>query len=59
MIDAVLIEMVRRMLEVQHQFFAVRRQPGAHIEALETSRRSDHQLDKALTARARKQEALV
>ena len=51
MTDAELIELVRQMREAQRHFFAVRRQPGDHIEALDASRRLERQVDKALAER--------
>ncbi len=59
MTDAELIELVRQMREAQKRFFAVRRQPGDHIEALDASRRLERQVDKALAERERGQRALL
>lgn len=59
MSDAEIIELVQRMREAQRHFFAVRRQPGDHIEALDASRRLERQVDKALAERARGQGALL
>lgn len=62
MTDAELIELVRQMRAAQKHFFAVRRQPGDHIEALDASRRLERQVDKALAERAQggpKQERLL
>lgn len=59
MTDADLIDLVRQMREAQRHFFAVRKQPGDHIEALEASRRLERQVDKALAERARGQSALL
>jgi hypothetical protein len=47
------------MRAAQRHFFAVRRQPGDHIEALDASRRLERQVDKALADRLLGQEALL
>jgi hypothetical protein len=59
MVDAEIIELVRRMRAAQKHFFAVRREPGDHIEAPEASRRLERQVDKALAERDRGQGALL
>jgi hypothetical protein len=62
MTDAELIELVRQMREAQKHFFALRRQPGDHIEALDASKRLDRQVDNPLAERAQggpKQERLL
>jgi hypothetical protein len=59
MTDAEILELVRQMRAAQRHFFAVRREPGDHIEALEASRRLERQVDKALAERARGQGALL
>jgi hypothetical protein len=59
MIDAEIIELVRQMRAAQKHFFAMRREPGDHIEALEASRRLERQVDKVLAERDRGQGALL
>ena len=53
MTDAELIELVRLMRAAQRLFFALRRQPGDHIEALDALRRLERLVDKALAERGR------
>jgi hypothetical protein len=57
--DAEFIELVRQMRAAQKRYFAVRREGGDHIEALEASRRLERQVDKALAESERGQGALL
>jgi hypothetical protein len=59
MTDTDILDLVRQMRSAQRHFFAVRREPGDHIEALEASRRLERQVDKALAERACGQGALL
>ncbi len=59
MTDEQILELVRRMREAQRHFFAVRREPGDHIEALNASRHLERQVDRALAARFSAQGSLI
>jgi hypothetical protein len=59
MTDSELLDLVCQTRAAQRHFFAVRREPGDHIEALEASRRLERQVDRALAKRARGQTALL
>lgn len=59
MTDAELFDLVRQMRDAQRHFFAVRRKPGDHIEALDACRHLERQVDKALADRFSAQERLV
>lgn len=59
MTDEQILDLVRQMREAQRHFFAVRRERGDHIEALEASRRLERQVDKALAERSSPQRSLL
>lgn len=59
MTDEQILELVRQMRAAQRHFYAVRRQPGDHIEALDAARRLEREVDKALAARFSPQGSLI